>query len=101
MTGIVTPSPAVASDQDNDIKITVSLNGGANTVLDCGPPPGNPVDFACNTGDTYSITQVDFNVVGASPASDALTGTVPAIAPPAPTAVPATPGVPTVSFTNP
>jgi hypothetical protein len=100
VTGHVTPSAAVATDQDNDMQILVSLNGGANTVLDAGPPPGNVVTFQCNAGDTYSITQVDFNVVGASPASVALTGTVPTIVVP-PTAVPTTPGVPTVTFTNP
>jgi hypothetical protein len=91
----------VANDQDNDIQIIVSLNGGANEVLDCGPPPGNTVNFACNAGDTYVITQVDYNVVGASPASAPLTGTVPTIAPAPPTSVPQTPGVPTVTFTNP
>jgi hypothetical protein len=99
-TGHVTPSAAVSTDQDNDLQIVVSLNGGANTVLDCGPPPGNPVTFPCNAGDTYSITQVDYNVVGASPASSPLTGTVPTILPP-PTSVPTVPGMPAVTFTNP
>jgi hypothetical protein len=100
VTGIVTPSPAVASDQDTDLSIIVQLNGGAGIALDAGAPPGTTVSFPCNAGDTYSITQVDTNAAGQSPASAALTGTVPTIVVP-PTAVPTTPGVPTVTFTNP
>lgn len=99
MTGTVTPSPAVASDQDTDLQIIYSLNGGTSAILDAGSPPGVPVTFSCNAGDTYVITQVDINVVGPSAASTALTGTVPTIVTP-PTAVPTTPGVPTVTFAN-
>lgn len=100
MTGIVTPSPAVASDQDTDLKILVTLNSGTPVVLDSGAPPGVTVNFPCNAGDQYSITQVDYNAVGPSLASVALTGTVPTIVAP-PTTVPTTPGTPTVTFTNP
>jgi hypothetical protein len=100
VTGIVTPSPAVASDEDTDLQINVTLNGAALPMLDCGPPPGQSVNFACNPGDTYSITQTDVNAVGDSPVSDPLTGTVPVIIPP-PTNVPQKPGVPTITFTNP
>jgi len=101
VTGIVTPSPAVASDQDTDIQILYSLNGGATAILDAGAPGStNTVSFPCNAGDTYVITQVDINIIGPSAASVALTGTVPTIVSP-PTAVPTTPGTPTVSFTNP
>lgn len=101
MTGHVNPSPAVDSDQDTDLSLLVVLNGAAALVLDAGAPPGTTVTFPCNAGDVYSITQVDTNVVGPSVASLALTGTVPTIAPPAPTTVPTQPGVPTVTFTNP
>ena len=100
VTGIVTPSPAVASDQDTDLSVLVALNGQPAIVLDAGAPPGTNVTFACNDGDTYIITQVDVNIIGSSVASDALTGTVPTIVVP-PTTVPGQPGVPTVSFTNP
>jgi hypothetical protein len=97
VTGNVTPSPAVAADQDQDIEIFVTLNGGVPMVLDAGPPPGNTVKFTTNPGDVYSITQVDENEVGDSIPSAALTGTTPSA--PTPTAVPTTPGVPTISFT--
>jgi hypothetical protein len=100
VTGVVTPSPAVASDQDTDLTILVALNGNPAIALDAGAPPGVTVSFACNAGDTYVITQVDVNVVGPSAASAALTGTVPTIVIP-PTSVPTTPGAPTVAFTNP
>lgn len=98
MTGVVTPSPQVASDQDTDVSITVSLNGQTGVVLDAGAG-GSTVSFPCNAGDTYSITQIDINAVGPSLASAPLTGTVPNIVVP-PTNVPTTPGVPTVTFTN-
>jgi hypothetical protein len=101
VTGHVNPSPAVSSDQDTDMQITVVLNGVTLPMLDAGPPPGTMVTFQCNAGDTGTITQVDVNVVGDSPASAPLAFTVPDIAPPAPTAVPTQPGVPTVTFTNP
>lgn len=101
MTAHVTPSPAVASDQDTDLTILYTLNGGPSTSLDAGAPPGIVVTFPVDPGDTYVITQVDINVVGSSAASDALTGIVPTIAPPGPTSVPTTPGAPTVTFTNP
>jgi hypothetical protein len=101
VTGILTPSPAVSSDQDTDMQLTVVLNNIALPMLDAGPPPGITVTFPCNPGDTYSITQVDVNAVGDSPAGPALTGTVPTIAPPGPTAVPTQPGLPTITFTNP
>lgn len=109
MTGIVTPSPAVSSDQDTDMQIEVTLNGtiltsvvGGATVpyFDAGPPPGVPIKFSCNAGDTGSVTQMDVNAVGDSPLSTPLSFTVPVIIPP-PTAVPTTPGVPTITFTNP
>jgi hypothetical protein len=95
----VTPSPAVVSDQDTDIQILFSLNGGTTATLDAGAG-GSTVSFPCNAGDTYVITQVDINVVGTSAASAALTGTVPQIVAP-PAGVPTTPGVPTITFTNP
>jgi hypothetical protein len=101
VTGIVTPSAAVSSDQDTDIQITVTLNGTALPMLDAGPPPGITVSFPCNAGDTGTVTQVDVNVVGDSPASAPLLFTVPTLPPPPPTAVPQTPGVPTITFTNP
>lgn len=98
MTGTVTPSPAVASDQDTDIQILVALNGAAPLVLDASAA-GSTVSFPCSAGDTYSITQIDFNVVGPSVASLPVTGTVPTIVVP-PTAVPTQPGVPSVTFAN-
>jgi hypothetical protein len=100
VTGIVTPSPAVSSDQDTDMQITVVLNGTTLPVLDCGPPPGNTVTFSCNAGDTGTIVQDDINAVGTSPSSTPLAFTVPTIIPP-PTNVPQTPGQPTVTFTDP
>jgi hypothetical protein len=96
--GTVTPFPATASDQDVDIQILVALNGGTPVVLDAHIPQ-TAVTFDCNQGDTYSITQIDFNVVGPSVASDPVTGTVPTFLPPPPNTVPGQPGVPTVVFT--
>lgn len=95
--GTVAPSPANSADQDTDLSATVSLNNQPGVVLDFGPPPGNPQNFNCNDGDTYSITQTDRNVNGPSIASAPLTGTVPSFVVP-PTGVPGQPGAPTVSF---
>lgn len=97
---VVTASPVVTSDQDTDIQIIYSLNGGPSTMLDAGAPGAlNTVTFAVNPGDQYVVTQVDINVVGPSAASAALTGTVPTLPPPPPTAVPTTPGQPSIAFT--
>lgn len=85
MTGHVTPSPAVASDQDTDLSITVAITGQDPIVLDAGAPPGTVVKFACNVGDTGSITQVDTNANGPSVASVPLNFTV---AEPGPVGVP-------------
>ncbi len=100
VTGIVVPSPAVASDQDTDLSILVALNGNPAIILDAGAPPGNTVTFPCNAGDTGVLTQVDVNIVGPSIASVALAFTVPKIVVP-PTNVPTQPGVPTITFTDP
>lgn len=97
MTGIVTASPGVSSDQDLQLLITVTLDGTAMAPLDA---TAGPVKFPCSPGQVYQIFQVDVNAIGASPQSAVVTGTVPTIVIP-PTAVPAQPGVPTVTFTNP
>lgn len=97
MTGIVTASPGVSSDQDLQLLITVTLDGTLMAPLDATT---GPVKFPCSPGQIYQVFQTDVNVVGASAPSAIVTGTVPTILAP-PTAVPAQPGVPTVTFTNP
>jgi hypothetical protein len=96
---VVTPSPAVASDQDTDLQIVYSLNGAANVMLDAGAPPGTPVTFLISPGDAYNVWQIDLNVAGASAASQSVSGIAPTLLPPPPINVPTTPGTPTITFT--
>ena len=99
MNAVVTPSPAVASDQDTDLQIVYSLNGAANVMLDAGAPPGTPVTFLISPGDAYNVWQIDLNVAGASAASQSVSGIAPTLPPPPPINVPTTPGTPTITFT--
>lgn len=96
MTGIVTPFVPAPTDSVTSQLITVVLAGTTLPVLTVLSPA--TVSFPCTAGQTYSITEIDVNANGDSLASPATTGIVPTIPT---TGVPATPGAPSVAFTNP
>lgn len=96
-TAIAALSPAVSGDQDLSRAVTFTVNGGAPVVVTV-PATSLTATTACNPGDVVAAFDIDTNVVGPSLPSPTITATDPF---PPPTAVPTTPTVTGISFTDP
>ncbi len=72
MTGTIALSPVNPADHVTSRQVTVTLNGTALPPIEA---VSSPATFTAADGDTYSISVVDSNSVGAAAPGPLLTGT--------------------------